>query len=167
MVTKWRKWWVIAAVVMGLAGVAKAAQPVIIWGQPSPTSSSQYVPATIDNNGLTSIQFSPSLSTYAFTSVSGTATLTGYFIDSTGAQVTALQTYSITSATDLTNLYDAANSITSATPLPSSFVGFKAALAGAALYVGNGATTTGTLTYSPSAGYPQVAIATYLTFGKV
>jgi hypothetical protein len=125
---------------------------------------------SINSNGaLGTWTQSPALSTYALTSVSGTATLAGYFVDSTGTQASALQTFSITTATTVTALYNTANSITSGTPLPSNFVGFRGSLAGAALWFGNGGTSTGTITagYSPTTNYPEIATATYLTLGRV
>lgn len=148
------RWVLLAALVIGL------------W----PLASIRPARAGVDdqgNNIVSSKQFAPALSTYAFASVSGTATMSGYFVDSTGAQATALQSYSITSATSLTALYNTANSITSGTPLPSNFVGFRGSLSGSAVYLGNGATPTGTLTYSPGAGYPQIATQNYFTIGRV
>jgi len=125
------------------------------------------VMADAGNPAIVTIASAPQLYTYAFTAVNGTATLTGYFVDATGTQVTDIQTYSITTATDFTNLYDTANSITAGTPLPTTFYEFKGSLSGSALYLGNGATSTGALTYSPRAGYPQVSISNVVTFGKV
>ena len=123
---------------------------------------------SVDSTGAASTlstQATAPLYTYTFVAVSGTSTLTGYFVDTTGAQQSAQQSFSVTTGTNFTNLYDTANSITANTPLPSTFAGFKGALSGNALYEGNGSTNTGTLTYTPTGGF-QIAVTPTLTIGR-
>lgn len=109
----------------------------------------------------------PELSSYVFTAVSGTATLTGYFVDNTGAQVALMETFSITSGTTLTTLYNAAHSLTSTTPLPASLLGFEGALSGSALWYGKSGNADGTSGELPKSGYPQIATSTLVLIGRI
>ena len=129
--------------------------------------STQSVPTNLNSVALTG---GPLLSTYAFTAVTGTATIVGYFQDVTGAQVSALETYSVTSAVSLTSAHDTFVSVSTSTPLNPLWVTFHMVVSGNAIWVGNGATSTGTLTYSPTTGYPQLPVTpstvSYYTLGK-
>lgn len=109
----------------------------------------------------------PELSSYVFTSVSGTATLTGYFVDNTGVQIALMETFSITAGTTLTTLYNAAHSLTSTTPLPATLLGFEGALTGAALWYGKSGNADGTFSEAPKSGYPQIQIGTLVQIGRV
>lgn len=109
----------------------------------------------------------PELSSYVFTAVTGTATLTGCFLDNTGAQVGVMQTYTITTATTLTTLYNAANSLTATTPLPATLIGFEGALSGSALWYGKSGAADGTSGEAPKSGYPQIQPGTIIQIGRV
>jgi hypothetical protein len=116
-------------------------------------------------SGLVDVSaWSPALSLYVLESVTGPATLTGFYIDITGAQVGAAVSYSVTtSATTLTALAGGA--------LPASnngtVVGFIGTLS-ANCYVGFSGNTDGTFGQTPSSGYPIVLQASdIVTFGRV
>lgn len=114
----------------------------------------------------------PPLSVYVFAAVSGTATLTGYFVDDSGFQVTPLITMAITTAKTLSDLYDTAASLSLGTILANSWgglEGFRGALAGSALYEGQGGNPDGTIKagMTPAAGYPQRAISSNVALGRV
>jgi hypothetical protein len=115
----------------------------------------------------TGIASFPPLYAYAFKRASGSdATLTGYFVDDAGVQLTALQTFTIgATATNFITLYGAA--------LPDGAVGFLGALATSAIYVGLGSLAAGTVPSAspfdarPGSGYPQVPVASNVGFGRV
>lgn len=122
----------------------------------------QIIDSLADINGVI-----PPLFAWTFTATTGTATLTGYFLDVTGVQVGSMVTYPITSATTFTALYNSANSITSGTPLPSNLVGFEGALTGNALWYGKSGLINGTYGEAPKSGYPQIQTATLVLIGRV
>jgi len=109
----------------------------------------------------------PELSSYVFTSVSGTATLTGYFVDASGAQVALMETFSVTSGTTLTTLYNAAHSLAPTTPLPTTLLGFEGALSGSAVWYGKSGNADGMFGEAPKSGYPQIQVGTLIQIGRV
>lgn len=116
----------------------------------------------------------PLLSAYTFAQAGAVpGSLTGYFVDITGKQQTALMTLSITSATTLTALYNLALALVAGTPLAQSasggFLGFAGILTGGPVFVGTGGNSDGTLAagQSPAAGYPVLYPGASVAFGRV
>ncbi len=103
----------------------------------------------------------PDLAAYAFTAVSGSATLTGYYVDRNGIQVGAAVSYTITTATTLTSL-------ASGGVLPVGAEGFTGILAGTDLYRGFGGLSSGSIQagMTPAAGYPLVVTGP-VSFGRI
>ena len=103
----------------------------------------------------------PYLYQYVFTAVTGTVTLTGYYVDFSGTQIGAAVSYSITTATTLTSL-------AAGGALPSGATGFIGTLS-ASVYEGLGGLPSGSIAagQSPASGYPVVPAGTNIIFGRV
>ena len=115
-----------------------------------------------DQGGL-----APSLCQYVFTAVSAACTLTGFFVDPTGLQASAEQSYSISTVTTLTALYNAANSVAAGTALPQQFVGFIGNFS-QPVYVGLGGQGNAAALYNPATNYPIIPATTYnISLGHV
>lgn len=93
------------------------------------------------------------LNNYEFVSLSS-STITGYFVNNSGRQISAAVSYAITT-TPVSFATIAGGSI------PIGATGFVGTLTGSNLYVGRAGTS-----YTPAAGYPQIAATTNLVIGQ-
>lgn len=91
------------------------------------------------------------LSAYALKAVSVEATLTGFYADIQGRQVSNLVTITVPT-----------NGVAVFAQEAESFIGKLSA----DVYVGTSAKSDGTVTYTPVAGYPVAKAADYIVFGR-
>ena len=131
------------------------------WPTPPTAQTSHFTNHTYDIAGNM-----PDLSSYNFASVSGTATLTGFYVSVLGQQITEVVSYAITTNTSFKNLAVAAGY----TDLPTDAnnqkcAGFIGVLSGSNLYWGLSYQVGGSIIFSPQAGYPQKEIG-QVCFGR-
>jgi hypothetical protein len=111
----------------------------------------------------------PELKTLVLSAVSGTATMSGFFVDARGDQVGQSITLSITTATTLTNVLSSQQKIDSGWN-DGQAVGFIGKLSGSDIYIGTGGNPDdGSIRsgMSPGSTYPKAAIGEYFTLGRV
>ena len=106
------------------------------------------------NAPLAVLNYGSALPNYEFVSL-GTSTLTGYFINNMGLQVSPLVTAAITTT-------PVGFSTIAGGTIPATAVGFIGSLSGSNLAFARAGTT-----YTPTSSYPQIVAAAYITFGQV
>lgn len=127
----------------------------------------------IADNLSDNIGTSPPLSNYVFVPTSGTATITGFFLNPRGSQEGPMVSYAFTVATTFANIYAQSSSAASTLPFEPYATGFVGTLSGASVYEGLGArhNANGTIAViageTPAAGYPIIAPTNALVFGRV
>jgi hypothetical protein len=100
------------------------------------------------------------MSCYAFTSVSGTSTLTGFFIDSFGRQVgNRITPYAITTAVSFITACGGT--------IPPSAHGFEGTISAALYYNKSVLSTNNSIVQNPASGDPQFAATNLFQLGRV
>jgi len=110
----------------------------------------------------------PELKTLVLSSVSGTATISGFFVDARGDQLGQLITLNITSETTLSNAMTPQQESDSGWDTGNA-VGFIGRLSGSALYFGTGGNPDdGSVNsgMSLSSSYPRIETTEYFTLGR-
>lgn len=110
----------------------------------------------------------PELKTLVLSAVSGTSTISGFFVDARGDQIGQLITLSITSETTLFNAMTTQQKSDSGWNTGDA-VGFIGKLTGSAMYFGTGGNPdTGSVNagMSLSSSYPKIEPTEYLTLGR-
>jgi hypothetical protein len=131
-----------------------------------PSETSQYTDGLMDV-----ISVATPLRGYVMATLSGSATLSGYFVNLSGLQEGAAVSYTITTTPQtFPQLYNGATVNVASAVLPSAIHGFVGRIQGSAIAYSLNGNRDGT--YPTGAGYvpdtksPQMAISDQVTFGR-
>lgn len=111
----------------------------------------------------------PELKTLVLSAVSGTSTISGFFVDAQGDQLGQAITIAITTATTLENKLTSQQKIDSGWNTNKA-VGMIGRLSGSDMYIGTGGNALdGSIRsgMSPTTTYPEIPVTEYFTLGRV